>query len=103
MPDRDTFKNRRCANHATREAVARCPACKKDLCRECITEHKGKMLCTDCLKSTTAKKEAERKKLEFALLGLLFVAGMIVSFYFFFGIASILEKIPDKFHDASRS
>ncbi|MBT8374528.1 MAG: rhomboid family protein, partial [Deltaproteobacteria bacterium] len=28
----------RCNNHGQREAVARCPKCRRYFCRECITE-----------------------------------------------------------------
>ena len=56
-----SLKNRRCFNHADREASARCPVCQNDFCRECITEHKGKMLCVNCLKESTQKKQNKKK------------------------------------------
>ena len=33
----------------SREAVARCPQCHRTFCRECICDHEGKALCSDCL------------------------------------------------------
>ena len=38
----------RCGNHAGREAVARCPECRGFFCRECITEHEGRLICAQC-------------------------------------------------------
>ena len=35
---------------STREAVARCPECTQFFCRECITEHDDRVLCSACLK-----------------------------------------------------
>lgn len=42
--------HQRCFNHATREAVARCPECSQFFCRECITEHDDRVICSACLK-----------------------------------------------------
>ena len=39
----------RCFQHAGREAVARCPECERFYCRECVTEHEGRMICRSCL------------------------------------------------------
>jgi len=39
----------RCQQHPVREAIARCPNCRQSFCRECITEHEGRMLCLPCL------------------------------------------------------
>jgi formylmethanofuran dehydrogenase subunit E len=39
----------RCQRHPGREAAARCPSCQQSFCRECITEHEGRMLCLACL------------------------------------------------------
>ncbi len=99
MPEQTTLRFNRCANHAAREAVARCPSCKKDFCRECITEHKRKMLCTNCLKKLMEKKSGARNKLGMFCVVMFFCFGMFVAFYYFFAIANFLTRIPDKFHD----
>src|SRR5258705_13675523 len=39
----------RCLLHPQREAVARCPECRRAYCRECVTEHDGRMLCAACI------------------------------------------------------
>ncbi|MEO7794928.1 MAG: rhomboid family protein [Thermoanaerobaculia bacterium] len=41
----------RCRNHADREAAARCPDCRRHFCRECVTEHDGRMVCAACIAS----------------------------------------------------
>ncbi len=41
--------DRKCYNHASREAVARCPQCSNFFCRECITEHDDVIMCASCL------------------------------------------------------
>lgn len=99
MTEENTLRKRKCANHESREAVARCPECRKDFCRECITEHKNKMLCTNCLREITQKKDARKRKMEIVFAMFLFFIGMLISYYFFFGLASIFSEIPDQFHN----
>ena len=36
--------HRRCLHHPAREAVALCPECRRFYCRECVTEHAGRMI-----------------------------------------------------------
>ena len=50
----------RCFNHAGREAVARCPECSRYFCRECISEHRGRVVCAGCLASLSATVKERR-------------------------------------------
>jgi hypothetical protein len=47
----------RCWNHEAREAACRCPACGRNYCRECVSEHEGRLLCAACLSGVTAGRE----------------------------------------------
>ncbi len=47
------LREQRCRNHGDREASARCPSCGGFFCRECVTEHDGRILCATCLDRTT--------------------------------------------------
>jgi hypothetical protein len=47
----------RCWNHEAREAACRCPACGRSYCRECVSEHEGRLLCAACLSRVTAGRE----------------------------------------------
>ena len=77
------LKHKRCFNHADREASARCPSCKNDFCRECITEHDGKMLCVNCLKAATKKKKSQKKIITPIIYTLLFAGALILTFLCF--------------------
>ncbi len=46
----EDLSGKRCFNHAGREAAARCPGCRRFYCRECVTEHDGRVLCAECLR-----------------------------------------------------
>ena len=45
----ETLLDQRCSNHALREAAVQCPSCKRFFCRECVTEHAGRMICVNCV------------------------------------------------------
>ena len=44
-----TAIQQRCWNHELREAVCRCLGCGRSYCRECVTEHTGRLLCAGCI------------------------------------------------------
>ncbi len=46
-----------CWNHEAREAACRCPSCGRTYCRECVSEHEGRLLCAACLAGVTGKRE----------------------------------------------
>lgn len=93
--------HQRCFNHATREAAARCPECKQFFCRECVTEHDDRVVCTACLGKLTRKPLARRFALAqiFRLAQCLF--GLLVAWYFFFLIGNRLLKLPSSFHEGT--
>jgi hypothetical protein len=46
----------RCRNHPERAAAARCPECVLFFCRECVTEHDGKLLCAACTRKSVSAR-----------------------------------------------
>ncbi len=62
----DLLIHQRCWNHASREAVCRCPACGRDFCRECVTEHESRLLCAVCLQASA--RTAPRRRARFRAL-----------------------------------
>jgi uncharacterized paraquat-inducible protein A len=93
--------NQRCLHHPARESVARCPECAHFFCRECITEHDDRVICSSCLKKLTAKTETRRRS--FAPLGRAFaaLAGLFIAWIFFFIIGRLLVNIPSDFHEGA--
>ncbi len=91
----------RCFNHATREAVARCPECKQFFCRECVTEHDDRVVCASCLKKLTHKPLAQRFGLGRILVIGQALFGLILAWYFFFLIGQALLELPDSFHEGT--
>ena len=93
--------HQRCLNHLTREAAARCPECKRFFCRECITEHEGKVLCAECLAAggetnfNGGSRVAEIGRVGAMALGV----GLVWLFFYYFG--RILLSIPSSFHEGT--
>ncbi len=91
----------RCFNHATREAVARCPECGRDFCRECVTEHDDRVVCSSCL-SRLARTQPARRPAFVGLARLVqCLAGLLIAWFFFFLIGESLLRIPAQFHDGT--
>jgi hypothetical protein len=93
--------HQRCFNHASREAVARCPECRRYLCRECITEHEDQVLCASCLNKLSNTLWAKR----FPLIGLVRVVqcfiGFLLLWLFFYYLGQALLSSPSSFHEGT--
>ena len=83
----------RCWTHAQREAVSRCPACRRFYCRECVTEHDGRLLCVQCLLAGTAVNAA-RPGTRWLVLLAAAVLGVLVSFVVFYTTGYVLQQLP---------
>jgi len=95
------LSQQRCFNHALREAVARCPECRQFFCRECITEHDGKAVCTACLKKLAQSGLRTTRRFPHVIHVVECVAGLLIAWFFFFVIGESLVRIPDSFHEGT--
>lgn len=91
----------RCFNHAAREAVARCPECSQCFCRECITEHEDRVVCSACLKKLAHVPLARRPAFIKILRVAQCAASIVAAWFFFFLIGDLLLKIPTSFHEGT--
>jgi hypothetical protein len=89
----------KCYNHEFREAAACCPNCGRFFCRECVTEHEGRVLCKECLENiindSGVKKTAFGRILQLAL----FLLGMTTAWSFFYYFGRLLILLPSSFHE----
>jgi hypothetical protein len=91
----------RCFNHVTREVVARCPECKKFFCRECITEHDDRVVCTACLKKLTHAPSSRRFAFAQIIRFAAAAAAIFIAWFFFYLIGDLLLKIPASVHEGT--
>lgn len=88
--------SQRCFNHVQRAAAARCPACKRYFCRECVTEHKGKVLCCACLAGRD--RTTSRARLPSLTLAALAGVGLLAGWAFLYCIGSYLLRLGSEFY-----
>jgi hypothetical protein len=97
----NSISQERCFNHRHREAVARCPECRRCFCRECITEHGDRVICAACLRSLTASPARRTSFSHFLIL----TAGCLVSFVvlwlIFCATGRALLRLPSSFHEGT--
>jgi hypothetical protein len=91
----------KCYHHKHREAVARCPECKRYFCRECITEHDDRVLCTDCLVRMSGKSQRHSSAFNSVFYILRFLSGTIVLWLAFYYIGLMLLSLPTSFHEGT--
>jgi hypothetical protein len=97
----------RCARHAEREAAACCAACGIAFCRECVSEHEGRLLCAACLEKTVSGAKAgdaarPRGWLPAALKRAPVIAAGAAWLWLCFYLAGLLiEKIPQSAHEGT--
>lgn len=91
----------RCFNHRVREAVAVCPECRRYFCRECVTEHKDRVICAACLRASQTAGQERISLLHAAFVFLQAVFSFILLWFLFYGLARILLYIPSSFHEGN--
>lgn len=96
-----SLRSRRCQRHAAREAVALCPECRGYFCRECVSEHDGKILCGHCLAASIPQTRNRRK-----IFGRLFdlvlgAAGLVTLWLCLYYFGDMLLAIPSSFHEGT--
>lgn len=98
----ESLNQQNCFHHAHREAVARCPECRRFFCRECVTEHDERMLCRDCLaRLTESEKKGAGRWGYFLLSCLQGISGFLLLWYLFFWVGQLLLAIPHSFHEGT--
>lgn len=95
------LSQQRCRNHPDREAVLRCGECRNFFCRECGTEHDGRMLCASCIQSLV-KAESKATRAPWGLTALLLsAANFLLIWVLFYICARVLAAVPSSFHEGT--
>jgi hypothetical protein len=89
----------RCQVHAERQAVVRCPSCGSYFCRECVTEHEQKFLCSSCIQRVMPRVEPGDWNATWFMAIFKTMVGLAVAWFFFYLIGQSLILIPPNVHD----
>lgn len=92
------ISQQRCRNHANREAVARCPECRRYFCRECVTEHEDRVVCASCLAMLTGEARPKRWRMTGVAQAGQFALGFFLLWSFFYTLGRLLLNVPSDFH-----
>lgn len=95
----EALTRKRCFHHAQREAAARCPECGHFYCRECVTEHEGRVLCVRCLSHLNQEAPKARLPLGGFVLAAQAVSALLLLWFIFYSVGEGLASLPDAFHD----
>jgi hypothetical protein len=89
--------DQRCWHHPSREAVVRCPECARFYCRECVIEHLGRMICSDCVANKTAASTAGRfPTLRWSVFA---AGGFLLAWVIFYYLGVALARVPSAFFE----
>lgn len=93
----------RCARHGEREAVARCPSCGGSFCRECVSEHEGRLLCSQCLARVVVPVKAAAPKRDWTgfRVGFGRVSFFLLLWGLFYLFGHLLLRIPTEVHEGT--
>lgn len=99
-----TLAARKCVRHTEREAIARCPSCGGDFCRECIVEHGGRVLCAACL-AKEAKTDPARARgnavVRRAVDAVVTAACVLALWLAFYALGQFLKTLPPALHEGT--
>jgi len=93
--------HQRCWNHEIREAVFRCPECSRSFCRECVTEHEGRLLCAACLKARARSPVAKPGRTRRLLPAAMFVGGLLLAWLVFFGAGAAFNLFASRLEQSA--
>ena len=97
-----TLTEQRCYNHEQREAVARCLECERFFCRECVTEHENRVVCSGCLSMLAGERSVTIQSfIQRGVRWCLAMGGFLLAWLFFYGLGRLLLTIPSSFHEGT--
>jgi hypothetical protein len=95
------ISQQRCRRHALREAAAQCMDCRSFFCRECVTEHDGRLICSDCLLKLAGTGSKKVPLLRWITRGAWGLAGFVLMWLCFYGLGQFLLSLPSTFHEGT--
>ena len=90
-----------CWNHETREAVCRCPGCARSYCRECVTEHEARLLCSACLRKVLPDAASRVHPARRVPRVVILAGGLLLSWFLFLGIAAGVSEFAARMEQAA--
>jgi len=96
-----SIERKKCFHHPGREAVARCPECVRFYCRECVTEHEGRVLCATCIAAVSEKRERRPSPFGAVARMLQVFLSILLLWGLFYMLGEGLLTLPSSFHEGT--
>lgn len=81
----------RCVNHELRQASGICPTCRRSFCKECLTEHDGRLTCASCLRRAAPEAKASRGFGPRLQTPAMLLGAVLASWFFFYSLGTYFE------------
>lgn len=91
--------HQRCFHHSNREAVARCLECRHFYCRECVTEHDDRLICSNCLARLSTRVAPRRLSWAWPVMQL--SVGLFIAWLVFYLAGAALLSLPSQYHEGT--
>ena len=78
--------------------MARCPECGGFFCRECVSEHAGRVVCAKCLAELVGAPTRRAAVKAWLTLTVPYAAAFLFVWLCFYGLGQVLLVLPDAFH-----
>ena len=98
-----TTLHNRCWNHEGREAVCRCPECRRSYCRECVTEHQARLLCADCLRKTADNSKKRPSRMRRLYPAAMLLMGLLLAWSIFYVAGEGIVLMMGRLERSARS
>ena len=79
-----------CWNHENREAVCRFLGCRRSFCRECVTEHNGRLLCASCFAAAIPAAKSRSGSLRKLATPLLLASALLLGWLVYWGFGEVV-------------
>jgi hypothetical protein len=84
------YVHKRCFVHGAREAACLCTECRNPFCRECVSEHHGRFVCTRCLAQMRSHDTAGWRRLERVRGAASVSLALVIAWMFFYMAGRLL-------------
>ncbi len=97
----------RCFHHEIREAICRCPECRRFFCRECVVPFDGRLLCAACIARANEPPSLREKSSQLSGQLLLGTAAVVFIWVIFYCLGWVIlqyrETLPLEVAEKGRS
>jgi hypothetical protein len=95
-----SIARQQCWIHTQREAVCRCLDCEHFYCRECVSEHEGRLLCAACIHRLATRLASPAKTSRIPWVPVAALLGILISWTVFFVFAQAALEISSRAGEA---